>query len=181
MTFNRSLILVVAALTMTAAVCGAPSPDGTDNPTSEGKGPDLPSAFTVSRITDFEQAAAVVGFAIPKSDQYPLHWGYVFVQPASDLEPNIPRTAANIYEVDGHFVEVTLGPSTFWPEDGRKKGEQRILGGRQGWYFVDKYQARFSTPYSNSDRFGEIWMLVDGPPEAGPLLESFVASLRPPP
>ncbi len=178
----RFSLLVVLVLSAVTVACGSPRTDAPGNATGtpEGSGPHLPSAFTVSRIADFKEAAAVVGFDIPKSDLYPLHWGYLFIQPGAELGPSTSRKAKATYDLQQYSAEVTVGPLSFWPDGALREGDAATYGGRNGWISRYKYDLYFSTPFANSDRFGAIWMVVQAPREAEPLLESFVGSLKVP-
>src|SRR5438552_5589364 len=121
---KRKLSGITVAACVVVVACGSGTRRGAGDPATSAPSdqPHLPSAFTVSRIVDFREAAAAVGFDIPKSDLYPLHWGYLFIQPSVDLSPSTPRTATAIYDVQQYTVEVTLRPLSFRPAAELRKG-----------------------------------------------------------
>lgn len=185
--FPSLCVLVVVILTGLGSSCDSTTPKPVDpadtasrtEMKTAGGGPELPSAFSLTRFADFDKAGEAVGFDIPRSANYTLVWGHLFVQPGIELGPDIVRKVTAIYRVNGFTVYVTCAPRTFWPEGALEGGEQVRLGGYEGHLIEGgQFGLVFSSHLSDSSSFGPVWMEVETSPEALPSLEAFLSDLQ---
>ena len=154
------------------------SPTSIQSPVN-GSAPNLPSSFSVSRVTDWAEAERALGYPIPRSLSFPLTWPHLFIQPALEAGGSIPRKAVALYSIDGVGVRLTVAPAVTWNEGALQSGDALEIGRREGWLLHRGTDSDYSFRCGNSQQFGEVWCLVEisaTPPE---LLGRFVADLVP--
>lgn len=195
----RLVLLCIAAATLLTVIgCGAStkatpsqitSPDGTGSaatqppitPTvaeADYSAPNLPPAFSVTRISDWAEAERVLGYPIVRSVTFPLTWPNLFVQPAVDGDDSIPRKAVALHTIEGVGVRFTVAPVITWNEGALQKGEPLEIGGRKGWLRHRGPDADYSFPCGSSVQFGEVWCQVEIDATRPSLLTEFVQDLK---
>lgn len=180
-TRTRLLCLLVTALVGSSLVsCRAEqhngairSPEGVPSPQTIG----LPTQFTVTRVAHFDEAASLVGYPILSSSAFDLVWGHSFVQPGLDHGDDVPRKVTSIYDVRGSAIYVTFAPRSFWPVGVLEEGQTVTLGAQDGWLSTrGEHRLVFNAFHVDTDRFGPVFMQVEGPVDSQEQMTALVSS-----
>jgi len=183
------LIVVVSMVAAVgfAAMCGnhgmeTPTPDtgSTQGPSADDQGrpTQLPSAFSFTDMTDWNEAERVVGFEILRSKTLSLAWGNFVVQPSVELPGKVPRKVIAIYKVGGYDVRFTAAPAASWPAGALDSGEpleiERWKGRLSLW---EEHAGAYTFPCGVSKDFGDVWCLVEFDARSIDTLVTFVRDL----